>query len=87
MIDVLTDDRKDVSYKAAYLENEYIKLCVLPELGGRLLYATDKTNNYEFFYRQHVVKPALVGMLGAWVEGGIEWNFPHHHRAIRIHAS
>jgi tetratricopeptide (TPR) repeat protein len=80
MIDVLTDDRKDVSYKAAYLENEYIKLCVLPELGGRLLYATDKTNNYEFFYRQHVVKPALVGMLGAWVEGGIEWNFPHHHR-------
>ena len=63
-----------------YLENEYIKIDVLPGIGGRLWGALDKTNNHEFIYRQHVVKPALVGMLGAWLEGGIEWNFPHHHR-------
>ena len=71
----------DKSYKMVYLENEYIKVDVLPEIGGRLWGALDKTDRYDFVYRQHVVKPALIGMLGAWLEGGIEWNFPHHHRA------
>jgi tetratricopeptide (TPR) repeat protein len=81
MLDRLTDNRKDISYNAVYLENEYIKICVLPEIGGRIFYAIDKTNNYDFLYHQHVIKPALIGMLGAWISGGIEWNFPHHHRA------
>ncbi|NIM52537.1 MAG: DUF5107 domain-containing protein, partial [Gemmatimonadales bacterium] len=43
--------------------------------------AVDRTNGYDFLYRQHVIKPALIGMLGAWISGGIEWNFPHHHRS------
>ena len=80
MIDDLTDKRVEKTYRAVYLENEYIKVCVLPELGGRVLSAVDKTNNYDFFYRQTVIKPALIGMIGAWIAGGIEWNFPHHHR-------
>ena len=63
------------------LENDYIKLCVLPDIGGRLFYATDKTDGYEIFYRQSVIKPANVGMLGAWISGGVEWNVFHHHRA------
>ena len=80
MIDGVTNIREEKTYKALYLENEYIKLCILPEIGGRLWYATDKTNGYEIFYRQNVVKPALIGMLGAWVSGGIEWCVFHHHR-------
>ncbi|MHC4570821.1 MAG: DUF5107 domain-containing protein [Planctomycetota bacterium] len=80
MLDVLTDNRQDKTYKALYLENEYLKISVLPEIGGRLFSALDKTNNYDFIYHQHVIKPALIGMLGAWISGGIEWNFPHHHR-------
>ncbi len=80
MQDGITDVREEQTYKALYLENEYIKLCILPEIGGRLFYATDKTNNYEIFYRQHVIKPALIGMLGAWTSGGIEWCVFHHHR-------
>jgi tetratricopeptide (TPR) repeat protein len=80
MIDDLTDNRVQKTYRAVYLENEYIKVCILPELGGRVLSAVDKTNNYDFFYRQTVIKPALIGMIGAWIAGGIEWNFPHHHR-------
>ena len=80
MLDVLTDNRKDKTYNALYLENEYLKISVLPEIGGRLFSALDKTNNYDFIYHQHVIKPALIGMLGAWISGGIEWNFPHHHR-------
>jgi tetratricopeptide (TPR) repeat protein len=81
IIDSLTDVKEDRTYKAVWLENRYIKICVLPELGGRIFSAVDKTNNYDFFYRQHVIKPALIGMLGAWISGGVEWNIPHHHRA------
>lgn len=81
LLDKLTDIREQKTYKAVYLENEFVKICVLPEIGGRIFSALDKTNNYDFFYRQHVIKPALIGMLGAWISGGVEWNFPHHHRA------
>jgi Tfp pilus assembly protein PilF len=80
-LDVLTDRRMDRTYKALYLENEYVRFCLLPEIGGRIFEAVDKTNGYNFFYRQHVIKPALIGMLGAWISGGVEWNIPHHHRA------
>jgi tetratricopeptide (TPR) repeat protein len=81
MMDRLTTNRKDKDYNAVYLENDYIKICILPELGGRVFSALDKTNDHDFLYRQHVIKPGLVGMLGAWLSGGIEWNYPHHHRA------
>ncbi|UCH10670.1 MAG: DUF5107 domain-containing protein, partial [Fidelibacterota bacterium] len=80
-MDALADTKESRAYTALYLENAYIKLCVLPELGGRIFSAVDKTNGYDLFYRQSVIKPCLVGMLGAWIAGGVEWNFPHHHRA------
>ncbi|MEW6456642.1 MAG: DUF5107 domain-containing protein [Acidobacteriota bacterium] len=86
LLDKLTDVRKNKTYNAIYLENKYVKLCVLPEIGGRIFSAVDKTNNYDFFYHQHVIKPALIGMLGAWISGGVEWNFPHHHRATTFMA-
>lgn len=68
------------TWKALYLENEYVKVCVLPEVGGRLFSAIDKTNGYDIFYRQDAIKPANVGMNGAWISGGVEWNVFHHHR-------
>lgn len=72
--------KEDRTYTALYLENEYVKLCVLPEIGGRLFYAVDKTDGYDIFYHNEVVKPANVGMLGSWISGGVEWNVFHHHR-------
>jgi tetratricopeptide (TPR) repeat protein len=81
LYDVLTHTKVDKSYKIVYLENEYIKVGILPEIGGRLFEGIDKTNGYNFIYRQHVIKPALIGLIGAWMSGGIEWNIPHHHRA------
>jgi tetratricopeptide (TPR) repeat protein len=81
MQDRLTEGRVDKTYKAVVLENEYIRTSILPEIGGRIFTALDKTDRYEFIYRQTVVKPALIGMLGAWISGGIEWNVFHHHRA------
>lgn len=67
-------------YRAVFLENDYLKIMVLPELGGRIQRATDKTNNYDFVYYNHVIKPALVGLAGPWISGGIEFNWPQHHR-------
>ena len=81
MNDNPTNEKVDSIHRALFLENDYLVLCVLPDIGGRLFYATDKTDGYEIFYRQHVIKPQNVGMLGAWISGGVEWNAFHHHRA------
>ena len=53
---------------------------ILPELGGRVQRAYDKTNGYDFVYYNEVIKPALVGLVGPWISGGIEFNWPQHHR-------
>ncbi len=81
MFDSLTGRKVDQAYTLVHIENEYIRLGILPELGGRIFEGLDKTNNYDFIYRQHVIKPALIGLIGAWISGGVEWNIPHHHRA------
>ena len=81
LYDSLTHVKTDRVYRIVYLENEYVRVGILPEIGGRLFEAVDKSNGYDFVYRQHVIKPALIGLIGAWMSGGIEWNIPHHHRA------
>jgi tetratricopeptide (TPR) repeat protein len=79
---VLQDDPPvEKTYQAAHLENEYVRLVILPEIGGRIFLGQDKTNaDYDFFYRQDVIKPALVGLAGPWISGGVEFNWPQHHR-------
>lgn len=79
-VETLTDTKTDKEYTALYLENEYIRIMILPELGGRIQRAYDKTNDYDFVYYNHVIKPALVGLTGPWISGGIEFNWPQHHR-------
>jgi tetratricopeptide (TPR) repeat protein len=81
LYDNLTNKKSDKTYHLVYLENEFVKIGIMPEIGGRVFSALDKTNNYDFIYHQHVIKPALIGLIGAWISGGIEWNIPHHHRA------
>jgi len=79
-IEKISDEKVDKEYEAVFLENEYLKVMVLPSLGGRIQRAYDKTNNYDFVYYNHVIKPALVGLTGPWISGGIEFNWPQHHR-------
>ena len=79
-IEKISRERKDKVWHAVYLENEYLKVMVLPELGGRIQRAYDKTNGYDFVYYNQVIKPALVGLCGPWISGGIEFNWPQHHR-------
>jgi tetratricopeptide (TPR) repeat protein len=80
VIDRVSDERTDQTWAALHLENEYVRLMVLPEIGGRIHVGLDRTNGYDFFYRQNVIKPALVGLLGPWISGGVEFNWPQHHR-------
>ena len=80
-IDKVFDEPTPVTYQSALLENEFVKLVMLPEIGGRIFVGQDKTNrDYDFFYRQDVIKPALVGLAGPWISGGVEFNWPQHHR-------
>ena len=67
-------------WDAVILENDFLRVMVLPEIGGRIHIGYDKTNGYDFFYRQDVIKPALVGLAGPWISGGVEFNWPQHHR-------
>lgn len=76
----ISDEKEDAAYHAVILENEYLEVMILPEIGGRIQRAFDKTNGYDFVYYNHVIKPALVGLAGPWISGGIEFNWPQHHR-------
>lgn len=80
VIESVADEKIDKEYDAVFIENEYIKVMVLPELGGRIQMAYDKIKKRHFVYYNHVIKPALVGLAGPWISGGIEFNWPQHHR-------
>ena len=79
-IDRISGKLIDRQWKAVHLENEYLRVMILPEIGGRIHVGLDKTNGFDFFYRQNVIKPALVGLAGPWISGGVEFNWPQHHR-------
>lgn len=80
VVEKVSDNKVDKPYKALFIENEYIKVMILPELGGRIQMAYDKIKQRHFVYYNQVIKPALVGLTGPWISGGIEFNWPQHHR-------
>jgi hypothetical protein len=77
--DNMTTIKTDENYPIIHVTNEFIDLGIMPCLGGRVYYAVDKTDNYNFFYHNHVIKPSLIGMIGNWISGSLAWGFPHHH--------
>src|SRR3981081_1402469 len=78
--DRVSDEKVDRAWQAVHLENGLVRLMILPEIGGRIHIGQDVSNGYYFFYRQRVIKPALAGLLGPWISGGVEFNSPQHHR-------
>ena len=80
VVESIANEPTPHEWRAVYLENEYIKVMVLPELGGRIQMAYDKIRERHYVYYNHVIKPALVGLTGPWISGGIEFNWPQHHR-------
>jgi tetratricopeptide (TPR) repeat protein len=80
VIEKIYDEKQNKTYNGLFLENEYLKIMILPELGGRVQMAYDKLKERHFIYYNQVIKPALVGLCGPWISGGIEFNWPQHHR-------
>lgn len=80
VVERILDEKIDREWNAIFLENQYLKIMILPELGGRIQMAFDKTLQRHFVYYNQVIKPALVGLTGPWISGGIEFNWPQHHR-------
>lgn len=80
VVEKISDEKSDRIWRAFFLENRYIKIMILPELGGRVQMAYDKIKKRHFVYYNQVIKPALVGLTGPWISGGIEFNWPQHHR-------
>lgn len=77
--DALTDRRETVSWRSLHLENEFLRLIVLPDLGGHIYSCLDKRNGREMFYANQSIKKALIGYRGAWAAFGVEFNFPVSH--------
>ncbi|NLF16735.1 MAG: DUF5107 domain-containing protein, partial [Lentisphaerae bacterium] len=76
-IDIATMRRDDTCrHTAVRLSNGLLEAIVLPGMNGRLYSLRDLRSGRELFYRNHVVKPALVALRGAWLSGGVEFNFP-----------
>jgi len=83
-LDDLGGRRRERTYRAVYLENEYLKVTVLPEMGGKVWAIFDKTAGRDVLYTNHVVKYGMIALRGAWVSGGIEWNFPDGHSVSTV---
>src|SRR6188768_1779595 len=80
VIESVSNEKTEKEYQAVFIENDFLKIMILPELGGRIQRAYDKIKNRDFIYYNRVIKPALVGLAGPWISGGIEFNWPQHHR-------
>ncbi len=84
MQDHLSRKKVDRTYRALFLENEYLKITCLPELGGRLHSVLDKTQGVEAFHKNNVIKPSMIAMRGAFISGGVEWNAGPHVHTVTI---
>jgi tetratricopeptide (TPR) repeat protein len=80
----LTDRRTDHKWRAIFLENEYLKCSVLPDLGGHLYTCFDKIDGKAMFYANPSIKKANIGYRGAWAAFGDEFNFPVTHNWMSL---
>jgi tetratricopeptide (TPR) repeat protein len=80
----LTDRRAERTWRTLVLENEHLKVTVLPDLGGRIYSCVDKANGAEMFYANPSIKFADVAYRGAWVALGVEFNFPVSHNWVTV---
>ncbi|MBS1792778.1 MAG: tetratricopeptide repeat protein [Acidobacteria bacterium] len=78
--DRIAEEKTDREWTAVLIENDFLEVMILPELGGRIHAIYDKLRGRDLIYRQQVIKPALVGLAGSWISGGIEFNWAQHHR-------
>lgn len=80
----LTSRRAEHNWRAVYLENEYLKCSVLPDIGGHLYTCIDKLSGQPMFYANPSIKKTRVGYRGSWAAFGIEFNFPISHNWVSM---
>lgn len=73
--DGFADKPVQKEWKVVELENDFIKLMILPEVGGKVWNAYEKTTGKSFLYDNHVIKFRDVAMRGPWTSGGLEPNY------------
>ena len=73
--DVFTNRGVNQEWKMVELENDYIRLAVMPDMGGKIWEAYEKSQNFPFIYSAHSVKFRDVALRGPWTSDGIEFNF------------
>ncbi|MEO8414316.1 MAG: DUF5107 domain-containing protein, partial [Ginsengibacter sp.] len=73
--DGFTDTPVQKEWKVVELENDFIKLMILPEVGGKIWSAIEKSTGRSFFYYNHAVKFRDIAMRGPWTSGGLEANY------------
>jgi len=78
-------DPKPKTYAAIFVENEYVKLTYIPELGGRFFSLYDKIRNRQVFYRNDVIKPTMFNPRRSWPQSGIELTGPFDAHMLTIH--
>jgi tetratricopeptide (TPR) repeat protein len=83
-LDSLSNTKTSKSWRVVYVENDYLRVSVLPDLGGHIYEIFDKTTKRDVLYSNPVMKYAMVAIRGAWVSGGIEWNFPDGHTLTTV---
>jgi len=85
LLDELSRRKVPRTYRTMILENDFLRVTVLPELGGHVHSVYDKAAGREMFYVNHVIKPGLIGLRGAWISGGIEFNTgPQRHTVTAV---
>lgn len=80
----ITSNRVEHNLRAIYLENEYLKCSVLPDIGGHIYTCVDKINGLPMFYANPSLKKANIGYRGAWAAFGVEFNFPISHNWVSM---
>ena len=80
----LTGQKQEHAWRAVFLENEYLKCTVLPDIGGHLYTCIDKVSGQPMFYANPSIKKAQIGYRGAWAAFGIEFNFPVSHNWVSM---
>ena len=73
--DGFTDTPTQKKWRVVELSNKYLQVLILPEIGGKVWAAIDKTTGKPFIYFNHVVKFRDISMRGPWTSGGIEANY------------
>ena len=63
------------TWKMVVLENDFLRVKIFPEIGGKVWSVYDKTSGTELFYDNDAVKFRDIALRGPWTSGGIEFNY------------